>query len=69
MVVYTDGVTEARNLRDEFFGDQRLISIINRSAAISPEKVGDVILQAVDNFVGDAPRSDDLSLMIIKRSS
>lgn len=69
MVVYSDGVTEARNEKDEFFGDQRLISIISHSAGISPDKVGDRILQAVDNFVGDAPRSDDLSLVIIKRWS
>lgn len=67
LLVYSDGVTEARNERDEFFGDQRLISILKKSAGISPEKVGEKILTEVDMFVGDAPRSDDLSLVIIKR--
>ncbi len=67
LLTYSDGVTEARNDWDEFFGDQRLISIIGKSAGISPEKVGEKILAEVDMFVGDAPRSDDLSLVIIKR--
>ncbi len=67
LLAYSDGVTEARNDHDEFFGDQRLISIIGKSAGISPEKVGEKILSEVDMFVGDAPRSDDLSLVIIKR--
>lgn len=67
LVAYSDGVTEARNERDEFFGDQRLRSIVGKSAGISPDRVGETILEDVDWFVGDAPRSDDLSLVIIKR--
>lgn len=67
LVAYSDGVTEARNERDEFFGDQRLRSIIGKSAGISPDHVGEKILEDVDWFVGEAPRSDDLSLVIIKR--
>ena len=69
MVVYSDGVTEARNERDEFYGDQRLMSLIGKSAGISPDRVGERILAEVDQFVGDAPRSDDLSLVIVKRWS
>jgi sigma-B regulation protein RsbU (phosphoserine phosphatase) len=67
LVIYSDGVTEARDERDEFFGDQRLRSIIGRSAGISPDRVGERILAEVDDFVGEAPRSDDLSLVIVKR--
>jgi phosphoserine phosphatase RsbU/P len=69
LVTYSDGVTEARNERDDFFGDQRLRSIIGKSAGISPDRVGQKILEEVDWFVGEAPRSDDLSLVIIKRWS
>ncbi len=67
LVTYSDGVTEARNERDEFFGDQRLKALIAKSAGISPDRVGEKILEDVDSFVGEAPRSDDLSLVIIKR--
>ncbi|MCL5021440.1 MAG: serine/threonine-protein phosphatase, partial [Bacteroidetes bacterium] len=68
-VAYSDGVTEARNERDEFFGDQRLKSVIGKSAGISPDRVGERLLAEVDAFVGEAPRSDDLSLVLIKRWS
>ncbi len=66
-VAYSDGVSEARNERDEFFGDQRLKALLGKSAGISPDRVGEKILAAVDAFVGEAPRSDDLSLILIKR--
>jgi len=69
LVAYSDGVTEARNERDEFFGDQRLRTIVGKSAGVSPDRVGERILADVDWFVGEAPRSDDLSLVIIKRWS
>lgn len=68
-VAYSDGVTEARNVRDEFFGDQRLKNLLAKSAGISADRVGEKILAAVDGFVGEAPRSDDLSLVLIKRWS
>ncbi len=68
-VAYSDGVTEARNERDEFLGDQRLKAIVGKSAGISPDRLGERILSTVDAFVGEAPRSDDLSLVIVKRWS
>ncbi|HEY9167542.1 MAG TPA: PP2C family protein-serine/threonine phosphatase [Candidatus Kryptonia bacterium] len=69
LVTYSDGVTEARNQRNDFFGEERLSDIVKGSAGISPDRVGEKILNAVDNFVGEAPRSDDLSLVIVKRWS
>jgi len=67
IVTYSDGVTEARNGNNEFFGDERLISIVGKSAGQSPERIGERILNEVDAFVGESPRSDDLSLVIAKR--
>ncbi len=69
LVAYSDGVTEARNVRDEFYGDQRLKALIGKSAGISPDRVGEKILADVESFVGEAPPSDDLSLVLIKRWS
>ena len=68
-LAYSDGVTEARNERDEFYGDQRLKDLLAKSAGVSADRVGEKILAEVDAFVGEAPRSDDLSLVIIKRWS
>ncbi len=68
-VAYSDGVTEARNERDQFYGDQRLKAVLGKSAGISPDRVGEKILAEVDAFVGEAPPSDDLSLVLVKRWS
>ena len=68
LVFYSDGVTEAANEAREFFGEaklhQLLPSIQDRPAA----EIVDKIVGAVDQFSQLARPSDDLSLLIIKRS-
>ena len=68
LLVYSDGLTEARNDRDEFFGEKRLLNLLPRLVDLSPEKMGIRLLNAVENFIGDARRSDDLSLIILKKN-
>ena len=63
-LVYSDGLTEARNERDEFFGSERLMPTLG---GLSTEQVGEKLLAAVDQFVGDARANDDLSLVVFKR--
>jgi len=67
LVVYSDGVTEAMNESDDFFGDDRLQAAIRETIGQSVEAIGTRILGAVEAFVADAPRHDDVSLMILKR--
>jgi sigma-B regulation protein RsbU (phosphoserine phosphatase) len=67
LVLYTDGLTEAMNETGDFFGDDLLQRAI-RSCLHSPAEVmcGE-ILRAVAEFEGDAPRADDLTLLILRR--
>jgi serine phosphatase RsbU (regulator of sigma subunit) len=67
LVVTSDGVVEARNQAGLFFGDERLQTVLRRAAPHPAEALGRAILQAVDTFVGEAPRSDDLSMIVLKR--
>jgi hypothetical protein len=67
LLVYSDGLTEARNEQSAFFGEKRLLNLLPRLADLSPEKMGIRLLNAVENFIGDARRSDDLSLIILKK--
>ena len=67
LLVYTDGITEARNEKGEFFGEERLRALIPTSEKYSSEKFGNYILSHVEKFVGEAPANDDLSLLILKR--
>lgn len=66
IVLYTDGVTEAMNTREELFGDDRFESAVLSHIAESPEAIRTSILQKVGEFIGDAEPHDDISLFIIR---
>jgi sigma-B regulation protein RsbU (phosphoserine phosphatase) len=66
-VLYSDGVTEARDDAGDFFDEKRLISHLGRMHNLPAATVGRRLLSYVDVFVGDAPQTDDLSLIIIRR--
>lgn len=68
LLVYSDGLIEARNLAGEFFGEQRLIRLLKQYPDISSKLLGERILAAVAQFVGEAKTTDDLSMIIIRRS-
>jgi serine phosphatase RsbU (regulator of sigma subunit) len=66
-IVYSDGVTEARNETGDFFGEDRLKDLLSKIEGKSATRAGTIILQNVDDFIGDARPTDDLSLIILRR--
>lgn len=67
VILYTDGVTEASNPDDELFDVQRLEAVARRHAAGSASELLDAVLEAVWEFVADAPQSDDITLLVLRR--
>ena len=67
LIMYTDGVTEAQNLRDEFFGDQRFLTVTQDNLSASVLSIQDAVLAAVDRFSDAGAHCDDETLVIIKR--
>ena len=67
LLVYTDGVTEAMNLAKDLFGEDRLQVAVEGGAALSAEKVTERVVKKVEEFVGAAERSDDITLLAIQR--
>jgi len=67
IILYTDGVTEAENAQHEEFGDDRLIATLKSVPGAGSEEIIDSIKEDVASFVGDAPQSDDLTLLVLKR--
>ncbi|MFA6457234.1 MAG: PP2C family protein-serine/threonine phosphatase [Bacteroidota bacterium] len=63
IVLYSDGLTEAQNASGEFFGKDRLFSILTSTTG-APEERGFAVLRDVDRFTGTASPTDDLSLII-----
>jgi sigma-B regulation protein RsbU (phosphoserine phosphatase) len=66
LVFYTDGITEARNARNEEFGEQRLIDVINENKHAQAAQLRDRILTVVKNFSGDQPQHDDETLLVLE---
>lgn len=61
--LYTDGITEAENSAHQLFGEERMLSVLHTRRS-ADEQVKN-ILNAVSAFVGDAPQSDDKTLLFI----
>ncbi len=67
IIGYSDGVTEAQNEFGQFFEKERFANLLSRIKNYSFENLGEYIVEAVDDFVGDSPVVDDLSLLIIRK--
>lgn len=67
LIIYSDGVTEARNEIGRFFSDERFLELVEHCHGMSASSLGDRIIDAVSDFVQTARQSDDLSLIILRR--
>ena len=65
LFVYTDGINEAENINKEQFGDARLQALLKQDLG-DARKTSETIHKAVEEFVGEAEPSDDLTKMCIK---
>jgi serine phosphatase RsbU (regulator of sigma subunit) len=68
LFVYTDGINEAENIHKEQFGDERLQALLKQDLG-DARQTSETIHRAVEEFVGDAEPSDDLTKMCIKMKS
>jgi phosphoserine phosphatase RsbU/P len=66
LVIYTDGVVEAMNQRDEEYGEQRLLQVLNEGAASAPDEMLRRVMSNVDAFVGPTPQHDDITCLLVK---
>jgi serine phosphatase RsbU (regulator of sigma subunit) len=64
LFLYTDGVTEAENAQAELFGEERMTAVLRGGRKDSAEHLTDM-QAAVSEFVGEAPQSDDLTMLFI----
>jgi sigma-B regulation protein RsbU (phosphoserine phosphatase) len=64
--LYTDGIVEAMNDREEFFGQNRLRSSLAAAAQLSAQGILDSILRDLSKFTVGAEQSDDITAIVIK---
>ena len=67
LVLYSDGITEAQNAQQAFFGTERLLKVLQAGLTHPAQGVQDAVLAEVHSFVGDAPQFDDITLMVVVR--
>jgi serine phosphatase RsbU (regulator of sigma subunit) len=66
LVLFSDGVTEAPNSRDEQFGEERVIAVAQQGPDRPARAICDAILSAVRTFTGDRPTPDDQTLLVVR---
>jgi sigma-B regulation protein RsbU (phosphoserine phosphatase) len=66
LVMYTDGVIEARNAAGDEFQDERLASYLAGCTAASADAVVRGLVGRVEEFVGDAPQYDDVTVLVLR---
>lgn len=64
--LYTDGVTEATNINNELFGEDRLLEVLNALYDEPVEEIGHIVKRVVFDFTGEAPQFDDITMMVIR---
>ncbi len=62
VILYTDGIIESMNARDELYGYERFEDLIRRSPA-EPEALKSAIISDVNRFTGLSPQHDDMTLV------
>jgi len=67
-VAYSDGVFEAKNEYGQFFGMEKFQKLIKNSSNNSPKQIGEYIVSQLEQFIGEYPAADDISLIIMKRN-
>jgi sigma-B regulation protein RsbU (phosphoserine phosphatase) len=65
LVLYTDGVTEARDVAEEEFGEERLEAAVRGCRGGAEETLCEV-LRVVDEFAAGAPQHDDITILVAK---
>jgi sigma-B regulation protein RsbU (phosphoserine phosphatase) len=66
IVAYTDGVSEAQNRKDQFFGTKRLELLMRAAAEESCEELIQVMMRAVESFTEGVPQGDDITAVVME---
>ncbi len=64
--LYTDGVTEAADTEHRLYGERRLKERMQTVSGMHPEEICKMIKQDVDDFAGDAPQADDITMLCLR---
>jgi len=64
-VLFTDGVIEARNKKGDEFGEERLLSLLQKNARATVSEILTRLREAVEEFSAGTPQHDDITMMVL----
>jgi serine phosphatase RsbU (regulator of sigma subunit) len=64
---FSDGITEALNAVGQMYSDERLVAELHAYAGIDADRFVETLIASVDQYVADAPQSDDITLLVVQR--
>lgn len=67
LIVYSDGVTEAMNNREELYEEERLMEIVRTQSRANATSIMNAMLQSVIEFGGGHEQTDDISIIVSQR--
>jgi len=66
LVIYTDGVSEAVNVKTEMFEEERLQQLLESFQGQTVEQLAETIREGVKTFTQGAPQSDDITILVVQ---
>jgi phosphoserine phosphatase RsbU/P len=67
LVIFTDGVVEAVNGKNEEYSEPELIRLVDRGSGSAPAELLRTLLAELDQHVGNTPQHDDITCLLLKR--
>ena len=67
LVVYSDGLTDAQNPRQEMFGEERLLKTIRQEAPLGSQRLEQGFLRAIEEFTEGTPQTDDITFVVVEK--
>lgn len=66
LLLYTDGLTEAMNVSEELFGEERVLNVLASQQQYTVQNLIDHVKQSVTEFAGEAEQSDDITMVALQ---
>ena len=67
IVLYTDGITEARNSDKQFYGIERLCKVVSHYWHLTAQEIQQAIVANVKQYIGTQKVFDDITLLVLKQ--
>jgi sigma-B regulation protein RsbU (phosphoserine phosphatase) len=67
LLIYTDGLPEAMNVRQKEFGESGIRESWSQARDAGAEQTVRTLIESVNRFVGDAPAHDDITCLLVQR--